>query len=213
MDLERERAKSERLLRNVFPEAVGRRLRAGDAVVAERFGDASVLFCTIVGVERMAAELAPEAFLARLHGVFARMERCSAELGAEKIKTTGATFIAVAGLPAYRPDHAELLVGLGLRLQEFAAEVGIMLRVGVNSGPVVAGVIGESRPTYDIWGDTVNTAQRMDLHAGEGEVLVSPLTFAKVNHRFECEAREGVSVKGKGAMKTYVVRGARGGRA
>lgn len=213
-DLEREREKSDRLLRNVFPEAIGRRLQAGGEVVAERFGDASVLFCTVVGVERLAAELAPEAFLARLHRVFARMERCCGELGVEKIKTTGATFVAVAGLPVYRGDHAEALVGLGLRLQaEFAAEPDIRLRIGVNSGPIVAGVIGRSRPTYDIWGDTVNTAQRMELHAAPGDVHVSPLTFAKVNHRFECAAREGLEIKGKGPMKTWVVRGARGGRA
>jgi class 3 adenylate cyclase len=212
-DLEREREKSERLLRNVFPEAIGRRLQAGGEVVAERFGDASVLFCTVVGLERLAAELAPEAFLAGLHRVFARMERCCGELGVEKIKTTGATFVAVAGLPVYRGDHAEALVELGLRLQaEFAAEPDIRLRIGVNSGPVVAGVIGRSRPTYDIWGDTVNTAQRMDMHAAPGDVHVSPLTFAKVNYRFECVAREGLEIKGKGPMKTWVVRGARGGR-
>lgn len=212
-DLEREREKSEKLLRNVFPEAIGRRLQAGGEVVAERFGDASVLFCTVLGAERLAAELPPEAFLARLHGVFARMERCTAELGLEKIKTTGATFLAVAGLPVYRSDHAEALVGLGLRLQaEFAGESGITLRIGVHSGPIVAGVIGQSRPTYDIWGDTVNTAQRMEMHAGPGDVHISPVTFARVNHRFECAAREGVEIKGKGAMKTYVVRRLREGR-
>jgi guanylate cyclase len=103
-----------------------------------------------------------------------------------------------------------VLVALALALRdEFAATPGIAVRIGVNSGPVVAGVIGQVRPIYDLWGDTVNTAQRMEMHGQAGEVHISPLTFAKVNHRFECSAREGVEIKGKGAMKTYFVRGAR----
>lgn len=209
-DLERERAKSERLLRSVFPEQIGRRLRAGEQEIAERHGDASVLFCRVIGLDRPAEGQSPEAHLGRLHAVIAKIDRRCAEFGAEKIKTTGTSFVAAAGLPGYRPDHAEVLVALALALrEEFAGTPGIAVRVGVNSGPVVAGVIGQSRPTYDLWGDTVNTAQRMEMHGLPGEVHISPLTFAKVNHRFECVVREGVEVKGKGAMKTYWVRGAR----
>lgn len=210
-ELEREREKSDRLLANVFPAAIAARLQAGETEIAERFGDASVMFCTVIGLERGAAESAAERFMARLHAVFARIDRRCAEVGAETIKTSGMTYVAVAGLPSYRTDHAEALVRLALALQqEFAGEREIGLRIGINSGPVVAGVIGRIRPTFDIWGDTVNMAQRMEMHGAVGEVHVSRLTFAKVNHRFECSAHE-VAIKGKGAMRTYVVRGARGG--
>lgn len=213
-ELERERVKSERVLRSVFPEEIGRRLQAGEQVIAERHGDASVLFCRVLGLDRPAEGEAAEAWLARLHAVFAAIDRRCAEFGAEKIKTTGTSFVAAAGVPRYRPDHAEVLVRLALALrEEFAATPGITVRIGVNSGPVVAGVIGQVRPTYDLWGDTVNTAQRMEMHGLTGEVHVSPLTFAKINHRFECVAREGVEIKGKGPMKTYFVRGAREARA
>jgi class 3 adenylate cyclase len=209
-DLELERAKSERLLRSVFPEEIGRRLQAGEQEIAERHGDASVLFCRVIGLDRPAEGQTSEAYLARLHAVIAAIDRRCAEFGAEKIKTTGTSFVAAAGLPVYRPDHAEVLVALALALRdEFAATPGISVRIGVNSGPVVAGVIGQVRPIYDLWGDTVNTAQRMEMHGLAGEVHVSPLTFAKINHRFECSGRESVEIKGKGAMKTYFVRGAR----
>jgi len=216
-DLERERGKSERVLQTVFPSDVARRLQAGEVVPAQRHGDATVLFCAVVGIEALAREMPAERFLERLHVLFARMDRRCAELGVEKIKTTGGTFIAAAGLPSYRGDHAEAIVALALALQEDftgpAAE-GLSLRIGVNSGPVVAGMIGQSRPNYDIWGDTVNMAQRMEAHGEPGRVHVSALTFAKINHRFECSPREVVVIKGRGTMKTYFVARARaGGRA
>lgn len=212
-DLEVERMKSERVLHAVFPKKVARLLRTHEAVEAERHGDASVLFCTVQGLEAVVRDASAEEFLRRLHAIVAWMDRRSAEFGVEKIKTTGATFIAAAGLPSYRPDHAEVLVGLALALQEEFARTagpGLTLRCGINSGPVVAGMIGHSRPTYDIWGDTVNMAQRMDVHGEAGRVHVTPLTFAKINHRFECAARDLVQIKGRGAMKTYFVVGARG---
>ena len=178
---------------------------------AERSGDASVIFCEIVGL-RSGTGGDPDRFLRRLHAGFSMIDELCVAHGIQKIKTSGSIFIAAPGLSAHREDHAEAAVGLALALQdELAPKLGVALAIGVNSGPVVSGVIGVNRPTFDIWGDTVNTAQRVSSHGPIGEVSVSALTFAKINHRFSCEAQEPIELKGKGSMRTYVVRALRGG--
>lgn len=210
-ELEVELAKSDEVMQSIFPTAIGQRLRAGETRTAERSGDASVIFCEIVGL-RSGTGGDPDRFLRRLHAGFSMIDELCVAHGIQKIKTSGSIFIAAAGLSAHREDHAEAAVGLALALQdELAPKLGVALAIGVNSGPVVSGVIGVNRPTFDIWGDTVNTAQRVSSHGPIGEVSVSALTFAKINHRFSCEAQEPIELKGKGSMRTYVVRALRGG--
>ncbi|MCA9720548.1 MAG: hypothetical protein KC468_38150 [Myxococcales bacterium] len=124
-------------------------------------------------------------------------------------------YLVAAGVPRPREDHAEALASLALEMHKAAVGVcstsgtPVRLRVGINSGPLVAGVIGRTRLTYDLWGDTVNIAQRMELHGRPGETQITPLTFSKINHRYICKPREHVDVKGREPMKTYVIRGRR----
>ena len=151
-----------------------------------------------------------------LNDIFSEFDRLAEKHGVEKIKTIGDAYMAVAGLPVNTPDHAAAIVELALDMQDAVARRGaagdgpISLRIGINTGPVVAGVIGTKKFIYDVWGDTVNTASRMESHGVEGGIQVTEETYRRLKHAYRLEARGTVKIKGKGEMRTYLLTGRMG---
>jgi len=206
-----ERAKSERLLLNVLPESIAARLKESDEVIAEGFDSATVLFADIVGFTPLAQRLEPAATVDLLDRIFAHWDALAESHGLEKIKTIGDAYMVAGGIPQPRPDHAEAIaemaLAMGAEVERCAAEAGVPLqvRVGIDSGPVVAGVIGRAKFSYDLWGDTVNTASRMESHGLPGEIQVTERVCERLRERYELSQRGTIEVKGKGPMTTYLL--------
>jgi adenylate cyclase len=212
-ELEVERAKSERLLLNVLPASVASRLKESEEVIADGYDAATVLFADIVGFTPLAQVLAPADAVALLDRVFAGWDGLAARYGVEKIKTIGDAYMVAAGLPGEREDHAEAIAEMALEMGgeagRCAGEAGLPLevRIGIDTGPVVAGVIGRARFTYDLWGDTVNMASRMESHGIPGEIQVTERAYERLRDRFELRRRGTIEVKGKGPTTTYLLLG------
>ncbi len=208
-ELEAEKMTSERLLLNVLPAPIATRLKQGEGVIVDRFEAVTVLFADIVGFTALSARTSPEALVAMLDELFTRFDALADRHGLEKIKTIGDAYMVVAGVPEQSTDHAVRMARMGLdmlaTLADYAAanQVELTIRIGVHSGPVVAGVIGRNKFIYDLWGDTVNTASRMESHGLPSRVHASEATVAALGDRFEIEARGEIEVKGKGAMATF----------
>jgi guanylate cyclase len=214
--LEIERAKSERLLLNVLPEPVAARLKEHEGIIADACPDVTVLFADIVGFTPLCGRLSASDVVALLDRVFARWDHLAAVHGVEKIKTIGDAYMVVGGIPLPRQDHpqaiAEMALAMGSEFARIANETGhsLQVRVGIDTGPVVAGVIGRAKFIYDLWGDTVNTASRMESHAPPGTVQVTERTYERLRMRYEFRPRETIDVKGKGPMRPYLLLGRRG---
>jgi guanylate cyclase len=212
---DRAQAKSERLLLNVLPEPVAARLKRDQGIIADPCPDVTVLFADIVGFTPLSEQLAPADLVALLDRVFARWDALAARHGVEKIKTIGDAYMVAAGVPLARADHAEAIaemaLAMGPELARVAAQLGLSLevRIGIDSGPVVAGVIGRARFVYDLWGDTVNTASRMESHALSGTIQVSARTRARLRRRYKLRPRGTIDVKDKGPMNPYLLLGPR----
>ena len=210
-DRDAARARSEALLANVLPEPIAARLKAGQLVIADEVDEASVLFADLVGFTPLSAVLSPDACVEMLNALFSRFDALADELGVEKIRTMGDGYMVGAGLTMARVDHAQVLADLGLAMIEVVKQhppvegVQLALRVGVNTGPLIAGVIGTSRLQYDVWGDVVNTASRMESHGVPGRLQVTAATRDKLKGEFLLGARGLTSVKGKGEMETWFV--------
>ena len=204
-----EQERSERLLLSIFPRPIAERLKVSRGIIAERSEEVSVLFADITGFTPAAEKLPPEDVVALLDEIFSAFDELVAEHGLEKIKTIGDGYMAAAGIPTPRPDHAEAAARAALAMRETLASLptaaGLSLRVGIDSGPAVAGVIGRSKLGYDLWGDTVNTANRMESHAPPGAIQVTERTQRRLGDRFLLEPRPHVAVKGKGEMTTYLL--------
>ena len=211
--LEREQDKSERLLLNVLPEPVAARLKEREGIIADEFPAVTVLFADLVGFTPLSERLLATELVSFLDRVFARWDALAVEYGAEKVKTIGDAYMVAAGIPLPRDDHAEAIAGMALAMgpevARCSSEIGESLgvRIGIATGPVVAGVIGQAKFSYDLWGDTVNTASRMESHALEGTIQVTERTYESLKDRFELRRRGAIDVKGKGQMNCYLLIG------
>ncbi len=213
--LARERERSERLLLNVLPASIAERLKAGEEPIADSLPEVTVLFADIVGFTQLSSRTSPEELVAILNELFRRFDALAERHGLEKIKTIGDAYMAAAGLPTPQPDHAaraaDMALGLLAAIEDLNRERGwgLGVRVGLHSGPLVAGVIGKQKFSYDVWGDTVNTASRMESHGAPGKVQVSAATQAYLEGAFVLEGRGELEVKGKGPMRTWFLTGRR----
>lgn len=207
-ELAAEKARSERLLRDMLPDPIADRLLAGATNIADEHACVTALFADLVGFTELASRTSPEALVALLNDVFSRFDALASGLGVEKIKTIGDAYFAAAGCPAPSSDHAHKLAELALGMLDAIDALNVergtslALRVGLHSGPVVAGVIGTTRFTYDLWGDTVNTAARMESHGAPGRVHLSRATAELLAGAFRIVPRGEIRVKGKGVMGT-----------
>lgn len=214
--LDTERQLSERLLLNVLPRSIAERLKRNTGVIADSFAEATVIFADIARFTPISQRLAPEEVVAWLNEVFSSMDRLAEQHGLETIKTSGDAYMVASGLPTPRADHVEAAAEVALAFREDAATrtapdgEPLRIRIGMHTGPVVAGVIGTRKFTYDLWGDTVNTASRMESHGVNGEIHVSEATHQRLRDRYAFEERGEVEIKGIGAMRTYFLTGKRG---
>ncbi|MFG1625463.1 adenylate/guanylate cyclase domain-containing protein [Kribbella sp. NPDC049227] len=209
-DLEIERERSERLLLNVLPEPIAERLKAAPGVIAEHYDAVSVLFADIAGFTERSAVMAAADVVRLLDQVFSAFDRIADAEGVEKIKTIGDAYMLVGGLPNPRPDHLAAVARTALALRDEVARIAALpgqdwlaVRIGIDTGPVVAGVIGRRKFIYDLWGDTVNTASRMESHGQPGQIQITGRVAAALGPDFAVRPRGTIEVKGKGPMQTF----------
>ena len=209
--LDAEKAKSDALLLNVLPAAIAERLKSENRPIADGFQDVSVLFADIVGFTRLSARLSPSELVGRLNDIFSVFDDLLDKFHLEKIKTIGDAYMVVGGLNGGK-DHALALAELALdmldRVRELSAQYGedFGVRIGINTGPVVGGVIGKKKFIYDVWGDTVNVASRMESTGTPGAVQVSNETYRRISNMYVFEDRGEIEVKGKGMMRTWLIK-------
>jgi class 3 adenylate cyclase len=217
-ELDAEKKRSEELLLNVLPKNIAERLKNDDEPIADGFSRVSVLFADIVGFTQMTSQIPPEELVRRLNRVFSSFDDLSDELKLEKIKTIGDCYMVAAGLHSHEYDHAQTIAEMALamqrRIRSFGEELGepLSLRIGIHTGPVVAGVIGKRKFIYDVWGDTVNTASRMESHSEPGKIQVTKDTHALLEGRYDFEPRGEIEIKGKGKMSTWFLVGPLGSK-
>ncbi len=206
-----EKATSERLLLNVLPRPIAERLKDGESEIVDRFDAVTVLFADIVGFTSLSSRTSPEKLVAMLNEVFSTFDRLAEKHGLEKIKTIGDAYMVVAGIPHPIADHAIAMTHMGLdmlaAIDEYSNKHGtnLTIRVGIHTGSVVAGVIGQKKFIYDLWGDTVNTASRMESSGIPGRIHLTEATASLLGEAFELESRGPIEVKGKGTMNTFLV--------
>ncbi len=200
---------AENLLLNVLPRPIAEKLKAEPQTIADSFTSASILFADVVDFTRRSEQLSPAEVVGILDHLFSHFDMLADRYDVEKIKTIGDAYMVAAGVPSPRPDHARALALMALdmvdamRTSDEVGHLGLELRVGINSGPVVAGVIGRKRFLYDLWGDAVNTASRMESSGTAGRIQITRATYDLIEDEFVCEPRGTISVKGKGEMETW----------
>ncbi|MFN0126882.1 MAG: adenylate/guanylate cyclase domain-containing protein [Verrucomicrobiales bacterium] len=214
-EIQTEREKSERLLLNILPRTISDRLKLGETMIADHFEAGTVLFADLVGFTPLSRTMPPLALVELLNDIFTRFDELAGGLVLEKIKTIGDTSMVAVGVPVPRPDHAQAAATLALRLVAALHDISdsrnlsLNLRVGLHSGPVAAGIIGRNKFSYDVWGDTVNTASRMESSSLPWEIQVSAATAALLGPGYTLETRGLVPVKGAGSMETFLLRSAK----
>lgn len=207
--LQAERAKSERLLLNILPKVIGERLKAGEQTIVDAVPEASVLFADIVGFTRFAATMAPGQTVALLNEIFSDFDQLAEQIGVEKVKTIGDSYMVVCGVPVPVADHAERCADMALKMLDVIDKFNRRnnlrwtIRIGIHSGPLVAGIIGYKKFAYDLWGDTVNIASRLESHGEPGVPQVSSATAEKLAPKFLLEPRGMVELKNRGEMMAY----------
>jgi len=213
MMLEREHARSEGLLLNILPETIAARLKTYKGTIAQNYDGATVLFLDLVGFTEFSSRLSASEVVELLNDIFSRFDSILERYNIEKIKTIGDGYMAAAGIPEPIEDHAEIMANYALDIQQeiesFKTEQDNNLdaRIGIHSGSLVAGVIGHKKFSYDIWGDTVNTASRMESNGEKGKIQVSEQTYQILKDDFDFEERGLINVKGKGEMHTFFLMG------
>jgi guanylate cyclase len=211
-----EQAKAESLLLNILPRSIADRLKAETQPIADQIDSASILFADVVDFTPWSERLPPAEVVGFLDHLFSHFDELAERHGLEKIKTIGDCYMVAAGVPTARPDHARALALMALdmleamRSDDRVGHLGLELRVGINSGPVVAGVIGRKRFLYDLWGDAVNTASRMESHGSPGRIQITRETYELLADEFACEPRGTITVKGKGEVEAWYLIGFRG---
>ncbi|NJO20436.1 MAG: family 3 adenylate cyclase [Spirulinaceae cyanobacterium RM2_2_10] len=211
--LSQEKEKSERLLLNVLPAPVAERLKQGPATIADNFSETTVLFADIVDFTRLSERLSPTELVILLNDIFSEFDSLADCHGLEKIKTIGDAYMVVGGLPEPRPDHARAVAEMALDMQAVIAQFTdseqqpLRLRLGMHSGPAIAGVIGRRKFIYDLWGDTVNTASRMESHGLVGAIQATHASYKHLYRDYDWQRRGLVRIKGKGYMQTYLLLG------
>jgi guanylate cyclase len=211
---DRYQEQSDDLLRNILPDEIADRLKVDSKMIADHFDDASVLFADVVDFTPLSAGMAPAELVGLLNTLFSTFDGFVDELGLEKIKTVGDEYMVAAGVPTLRADHAQAAADLALRMRDHVAANRIAghrleMRIGIHSGTVVAGIIGTGKFSYDLWGDTVNTASRMESSGIAGSIQVSAATYGRIRDRYDCTPRGTIAVKGKGDLETFFLIGPR----
>ena len=207
--LEREQDKSQRLLLNVLPAEIAGILREGGRTIADHHEVASVLFANVVGSTELAVRLSPENLVELLNEVFSHFDAIVERYDLEKIRTIGDNYMVASGVPRSRRDHAHALARMAIDMNSYVlsnhdtGSTPLQFRIGINSGPLVAGVIGRKKFHYDIWGDTVNTASRMESTGAPGKIQITQATYSFIKDQFTCSLRGTIDVKGKGKMETW----------
>lgn len=213
VELRRERQKAERLLLNVLPQPIAQRLKDRSQTIADNFEDVTVLFADIVDFTQLSAHTSPTQLIDLLNEIFSAFDQIAESYGLEKVKTIGDAYMAAAGLPVPRADHAQAVADAALAMQQvitnfhYSQRQSFQLRIGINTGPVVAGVIGIKKFAYDLWGDTVNVASRMESQGEAGKIQVTDTVYDRLKAHFSFEKRGSIAVKGKGMMTTYWLTG------
>ena len=213
VELLKEQEKSDRLLLNILPESIAARLKDGQSCIADRFPEVTILFADIVGFTVLSAQRSPEELIEFLNEIFSAFDYLTEKYGLEKIKTIGDAYMVVGGLPNPTTNHAESIAEMALDMQDEVAKfnakhhAGINIRIGINTGPAIAGVIGTKKFIYDLWGDAVNTASRMESHGIAGAIQVTPSTYDILRNKYLFKERGIIHVKGKGDMNTYLLAG------
>jgi guanylate cyclase len=203
--LRAERERAELLLLNMLPAEVAAELKKEGSASPKRFDSMSVLFADIVGFTPLSSVMSPEEVVDSLNTVFTHFDHLAEKHEVEKIRTIGDSYMAAAGVPVTRDDHAQVLAAMALDMLDYASESQFSFRIGINSGPVVAGVIGTHKFQYDIWGDTVNTAYRMESHGETGRIQISEATNNLIRYDFATIPRGSIQVKGKGMMNAWFI--------
>jgi adenylate cyclase len=207
--LRREQEKSERLLLNVLPASIAAILKEGNRTIADRFDEVSVLFADVVGSTPLSEELDPVEIVDLLNDIFNYFDTVVLKYDLEKVRTMGDSYMVVSGAPLPRPDHAQTLARAALEMREFHKYVHtahadrLNFRFGMNCGPVIAGIIGRTKFHYDVWGDTVNVASRMESHGEPGKIQITQRLYDLLQDDFLCQPRGTIDIKGKGPMPTY----------
>jgi len=210
---QREYDRSESLLRNILPREIVPVLKSGRETIADHYETCSIMFCDMVGSTPIFANMQPEEVVDWLNEAFSMFDRLVEKYGLEKIRTIGDNYMIASGVPTPRADHAKAIVALALDITQGLEQLPdrngkrLAFRLGINSGPIVAGIIGKMKFQYDLWGDTVNIASRMESHGEVGRVHVSAATYELIKDDFECVSRGTIPIKGKEEMETWFVVG------
>jgi adenylate cyclase len=208
-ELNKEKNRSEKLLLNILPESIAIQLKQNNSAPAEHFEEATILFADIVGFTSLSARMEPMELVAGLNKIFSAFDTLTEKYGLEKIKTIGDAYMVAGGIPIARPDHAQAIAAMALDMQQEMIRLNEVLgepleiRIGIHSGPVVAGVIGIRKFIYDLWGDAVNVASRMESHGQPGYIQVTDVTYELLKDEYILESRGTIEVKGRGKMQTY----------
>ena len=208
-ELEAERARSHDLLLNVLPQSIIDRINSGEKLIADRHDDVAVVFSDFVGFTAISARLPAATLVSELNAIFSRFDASCETLGVEKIKTIGDAYMAAAGLAGGSGEHVAAAADLALAMRDVVRDAGEewRVRIGLHRGPVMAGVIGTRKFVYDLWGDAVNLASRLETTAPEGQIQVSEAVAAALGAGFELQPRGPVELKGKGAIRTWLLLG------